>query len=191
MNRQKGFTRTPVLSKFSRNLFGLFFANQTQNEGGKELDKTGVSSAKAERGFTLIELLVVIAIIGILASVITVNLTSTKNKSSNTGIKTNLATVRSQAEVYYNQNSYVYGSYSGACPTVSGTGHVFLDPVVVSAMNAAKSASGGTAQCWANGNQWSASVQLRVPEGSANHWCVDSTAAGRGTATAPSSSLCP
>lgn len=155
------------------------------------LDKTGVSSDKSERGFTLIELLIVIAIIGILSVVVVINLTSAKNRSSNAGVKTNLATVRSQAEIYYNQNSFTYGTYSGACPTVSGTGHVFLNATIVSAMNAAKSASGGSATCWANGNQWSASVQLRAPEGSANHWCVDSTAAGRGVATAPSNSLCP
>jgi len=143
------------------------------------------------KGFTLIELLVVVAIIGILSTVVVVNLTGAKNKSSNAGIKTNLASVRSQAEVYYNQNNYTYGSYSGACPTVSGTGHIFLDPNIVAAMNAAKLNGGGSSQCWSNGNQWSASVQLRTPEGSSNHWCVDSTAAGRGVATAPTNALCP
>lgn len=58
----KGFTPTPVLNKLSGISFQKLFANQTQGEGSEVFDKTGVSSAKAERGFTLVEILVSIAI---------------------------------------------------------------------------------------------------------------------------------
>jgi prepilin-type N-terminal cleavage/methylation domain-containing protein len=142
-------------------------------------------------GFTLIELLVVIAIIGLLASIIFASLTSSREKSQNAAVKSNMITVRSQAELYYNNNNQSYGIYSGACPTNSGSGHVFLDTVVVRAISAAKNAGASNATCWANGNQWSASVQFKTPESGLNFWCVDSNSAGRAITSPPTGTLCP
>ncbi len=136
------------------------------------------------RGFTLIELLVVIAIIGMLASIVLVALGSTRNKGNDAAIKSNLSTIRSQAEVYAINNGNSYGSFNGdTVPTLTGsgsvcltqtTGNLFADPTIKSAMTAAQRASGNVMTCYSNGNSWAVLVALRLPNaGSA--WCADST----------------
>src|SRR5689334_14932253 len=57
-----------------------------------------------QKGFTLIELLVVIAIIGILSSVVLASLNSARNKGADSAIKSNLANLRAQGEIYYDTN---------------------------------------------------------------------------------------
>ena len=52
-------------------------------------------------GFTLIELLVVIAIIGILASVVMTSVALARTKAKDAAVKSQLSSMRSQAEVYY------------------------------------------------------------------------------------------
>lgn len=53
------------------------------------------------KGFTLIELLVVIAVIGILASVILVSLSESRNKGDDGAIKRQMTEIRNQAETFY------------------------------------------------------------------------------------------
>jgi len=60
------------------------------------------------KGFTLIELLVVIAIIGILASVVLASLSSARDKGKNAAVKSQLANMRAQAELYYSTNDNFY-----------------------------------------------------------------------------------
>ncbi len=65
---------------------------------------------KFQKGFTLIELLVVIAIIGILASVLLVNLATTRNKAKDSAIKLEMSQIRTAVENYafdQNPNTYV------------------------------------------------------------------------------------
>ena len=52
-----------------------------------------------KKGFTLIELLVVVAIIGILATVVVVNLSSSQNKARNARIQTDLEQISNAAEI--------------------------------------------------------------------------------------------
>ncbi|MCD5396195.1 MAG: type II secretion system GspH family protein, partial [Candidatus Pacebacteria bacterium] len=64
-----------------------------------------------KRGFTLIELLVVITIIGILASIVVVSIRRGPEIAKNAAIKSNLAQVRTQAGIIYNDR----GSYENLC----------------------------------------------------------------------------
>ena len=59
---------------------------------------------KKQKGFPLIELLVVIAIIGIMATLVIVNLTSVSKKSRDAKRKTDLAEMKTALESYFDDN---------------------------------------------------------------------------------------
>lgn len=135
---------------------------------------------KKIKGFTLIELLVVIAIIGILSSVVLASLNVARSKGADASIKSNLAGVRSQAEIFYDSN----GNYGVDVPTsnCSTVGSIFVDPNVAMAINQASSTSGVAPVCLADdGNiavgttasTWALSVTMK--QNPADSWCVDST----------------
>lgn len=63
------------------------------------------------KGFTLIELLVVIAIIGILASVVLASLSSARDKGKDASVKSQLASMKAQAELYFATGE----TYEGVC----------------------------------------------------------------------------
>lgn len=65
------------------------------------------------KGFTLIELLVVIAIIGILASVVLASLSSARDKGKDAAVKSQLASLKAQAELYYAKGETYLGVCSG------------------------------------------------------------------------------
>lgn len=82
--------------------------------------KTSMKVVNPERavasrsGFTLIELLVVIAIIGILAGMIMIALNSAKVSGKDARVKSNMAQLRSYAEIYAAKNGGNYGCFDYA-----------------------------------------------------------------------------
>mgnify|MGYP000313949263 CR=1 FL=1 len=139
---------------------------------------------KKTAGFTLIELLVVIAIIGILSSVVLASLNTARSKGVDASIKSNLAGIRAQAEIFYDNNGH-YGAdiTSGDCTTTDSM--VFLDANITAAIDSAETSSSGgitPATCMADdgdfnvgaaASSWAISVPLKTDP--IQSWCVDST----------------
>ena len=134
------------------------------------------------RGFTLIELLVVIAIIGVLSAVVLASLNTARSKGNDAAIKSNLATISTQAELYYDSNSNSYGTAS-ACTTA---GTFVAEATIAQAISQIDSAngSGGLVTCGSSGSAYM--VSSARPSGQASaYWCIDSTGKRCGVAGQP------
>ena len=141
------------------------------------------------KAFTLIELLVVITIIGILATIVVVNLNSARGKGQDTAIKEQMAQLRAQAALYYDTNygysvSTTQSAISGTCPTVAVTPSttVFDQTDFVRSLSALQKNSGNTPNCYlaaaannSTSQSWASTVKLRLPNVTGGKWCVDST----------------
>lgn len=139
----------------------------------------------SSRGFTLVELLVVLAIIGILTSVVLVSLSTVNSRGKDAAVQADLATVRTQAQFYYNSNSdYSPATATGSC-AVAGTMFV-TDATMKKAIAAADFANGGGAtpnvfcNVSADGSAYAVSATLV----SGGYFCVDSTGFGNKTLVA-------
>jgi prepilin-type N-terminal cleavage/methylation domain-containing protein len=126
-----------------------------------------------QRGFTLIELLVVIAIIGILSAVVLASLNTAREQGEDATIQSELASMRSEAELFYTNNS---NSYDDVCSeSMSGaTPNELYDSVEDSAVNA---------NCDADSDGWAAEAELS----SGDWFCVNYE--GVGTTTSDTSGL--
>ncbi|MDE1965979.1 MAG: type II secretion system protein [Patescibacteria group bacterium] len=138
------------------------------------------------RGFTLIELLVVIAIIGILSAVVLASLNTARSKGNDAAVKSNMDTIRVQAELFYDSQSptsYGTQAWTNACTTAT-VGGMFGDPTINKAIGSIDSANGsGAVACAANGTSW-----IVISGITSNYWCADSTGRSQAETTAPGAS---
>lgn len=131
-------------------------------------------------GFTLIELLVVVAIIGVLASITLGYLGNAKLKGADTAVKSNLATVRSVAEIFFLDNFNSYLPIGGStfsiapCPAynASGTNMLSKDQVIANAITEAAFRGNGSS-CYNSDSTWAVAVGLKLTPNTS--WCVDVT----------------
>ena len=185
--KSKGFTSTPTFASLQSFFKGVLQTTMFQNksEHGAESNRAVKTIPKLVSGFTLIELLVVIAIIGILASVVLASLNSARAKGADAAVKSGLANIRAQAQIYYDANSS-YGTTfaAAACNTSTTAGEMFKDDTkIVNIITGAGTASNGgglaSGSCVStkDPDAWAVSVPLKTV--TTDSWCVDSTGASK------------
>lgn len=139
------------------------------------------------KGFTLIELLVVIAIIGILSSVVLASLNTARNKGADAATKSQLASMRAAAEIYYDTSL----TYGGLCASSNFAGMRLSAASSSGAISNLYSSASTPSQVGvltqvtchdtaaASPSYWVVDAPLKA----GGMWCVDSTGASKAQTT--------
>ena len=131
-----------------------------------------------KRGFTLIELLVVIAIIGILSAVVLASLNTARTKGSDAAVQSDLAAIKTQAEIFYGDTDNTYGTAVTDNSCAATAGSLFADATIANAIAGADLANGaGSVTCNSSETPAVYAVQAQLLAGIDGnmYWCVDST----------------
>jgi hypothetical protein len=133
----------------------------------------------------------IIPAIGILSSIVLASLNTSRYTGANNAIKANLANVRAEAALYYDNNSRSYGTpQSSSCANTAGT--LWSDPIMQSTISAITYANSAPV-CNSVTGAWAISAALKVAEAGSSYWCVDSTGVSKGESANLSSGIvvCP
>lgn len=151
------------------------------------------------KAFTLIELLVVVAIIGILASVVIVNLNSARAKGQDSAIKEQMFQLRTTSLLYYDdeygysKNGQTYTGGTGNCLSGTAAASTFSNTFiagsdVVRAITSIQNNSGQPMKCTMGASEgtlgaqtWVITSKLRADT---KYWCVDSSGNSRAVVNA-------
>lgn len=138
----------------------------------------------SKKAFTLIELLIVIAIIGVLAAIVVASLNSARSKANSSAIRSNMDSIRKQAEIWYgNRGTYFLNkamaanSTYGCADAYALSSTMFGDSSISKAINQIESLNGSnTLMCTirelSNGNS-SYAFYTVLPAG--GNLCIDNT----------------
>ncbi|MDB4984355.1 MAG: gspG [Patescibacteria group bacterium] len=134
------------------------------------------------KGFTLIELLVVVAIIALLAATILASLGGARTKARDARTTSELSSMRAQAELYYNNHTFSYGTAGTNCADTANLFGAASNDSLKTLLADVISYAGGSSNvaCATDGNAWAVSGKL-----STGFFCVDSN----GTSKAAASSV--
>lgn len=111
-----------------------------------------------------------------------------RNKGSAAALKANLATIQTQAELYYDtNNSYSKVAFPlGTCKNSPNT--MFADATIDRAITSAVSSGGGAGTCVASKDAYAVAVPIKNLAG--YQWCIDSTGNSKQITGALTASVC-
>ena len=128
-----------------------------------------------KKGFTLIELLVVIAIIGLMTTIVLVNIRGSRAGAHDANIQSSMHQVRNAAEMSYIRNNE---SYIAVCDevndTLSNLGEFgYLGEAIK------KDNGGQDVRCYESADERDFAISSPLVARAGKHWCVESAGLSR------------